>query len=202
MAKQAFLKTKSESVIKMAEVIDSSLAQTSQMLDNLRDIRYQFKLNDLSATIDEALKKDAAYFESRRIQIIFDNQKYDRELLNLYFDSFHMMRVFVNLFNNAVEAIEALNCEQGFIHIDIAVQFQWIFIIIEDNGMGIKRTALKNLFKPFSSGKAGSPHWGLGLSYAYKVINAHWGYLRIESRHGMGTTVQIMLPRIRKRKTG
>jgi signal transduction histidine kinase len=113
-----------------------------------------------------------------------------------------MMRVFINLFNNAVEAIEAVNREQGFIHIDIAVQFQWIFIIIEDNGVGIERKALKNIFKPFSSGNAGGSHWGLGLSYAYKVINAHWGYLRIESRYGTGTTVQIMLPRIRKRKAG
>jgi signal transduction histidine kinase len=202
MAKQAFWETKTESVIKMTEIIDSSLAQTSQMLDNLRDIRYQFKLNDMIANINEALKKNAAYFESRRIQIIFDSQKYDRELLNLCFDSFHMMRVFINLFNNAVEAIEAVNREQGFIHIDIAVQFQWIFIIIEDNGVGIERTALKNLFKPFSSGKAGGPHWGLGISYAHKVINAHWGYLRIESKYGTGTTVQIMLPRIRKRKAG
>jgi signal transduction histidine kinase len=202
IAKQAFLETKNESVIKMTEVINSSLAQTSQMLDNLRDIRYQFKLNDLITNINEALEKNAAYIESRKIQIIFDSRKYDRELLNLCFDSFHMMRVFINLFDNAIEAIEAVNREQGFIHIDIAVQFQWIFIIIKDNGVGMKRTVLKHLFKPFSSGKAGSPHWGLGLSYAYKVINAHWGYLRIESKYGTGTTVQIMLPKIKKRSTG
>jgi signal transduction histidine kinase len=202
MAKQAFGETRAESVIKMVETIDSSLVQTSQMLDNLRNIRYQFKLNDLISNINEALKKNRAYFESRRIKIIFDSQKYDRELLNLCFDSFHMMRVFINLFNNAVEAIEAANREQGFIYIDIAVQFQWIFIIIEDNGIGIERAALKHLFKPFSSGKAGGLHWGLGISYAHKVINAHWGHLRIESGYGTGTAVQIMLPRIKKRKVG
>jgi signal transduction histidine kinase len=199
MAKQAFGETKNDSVTKMAELIDSSLIQTSQMLDNLRGIRYQFNLNDLIVVINEALKKDEAYFESRRIKIIFDSEKYDHELLNLRFDDFHMTRVFVNLFNNAVEAIEAANHKQRFIRIDIAVQFQWIFIIIEDNGVGIKKAVLKNLFKPFASNKTGNLHWGLGLSYVHKVINAHWGHLRIESKYAIGTTVQIMLPRIRNR---
>jgi signal transduction histidine kinase len=53
---------------------------------------------------------------------------------------------------------------------------------------------LKHLFDPYYSDKTGTRHWGLGLSYAYKVVKSHWGHIRVESKWGEGTSVQIILP--------
>jgi signal transduction histidine kinase len=195
LAKKCFGDTSSESAAKILELTESSLAQTSQMLDALRDIRYKFRHNDLIAAIDDALEKTAPDIKSPDIKILFDKDKYERDLLVFRFDYFHVVHTFVNLLKNAVEAITSANRELGFIRIDIAVQFQWVFIIIEDNGIGIKGEMLRNLFKPFSGSKHGNLNWGLGLSCSYKIIKAHWGHLRIESKYGKGSIVQIMLPK-------
>ncbi len=198
LAKESFTDTYNEAAGKIVELTESSLVQTSQMLETLRSIRYQFKKNNLLEAINEALDKSAPYIKQQGIKILFKKEVYDQDLLVFRFDYFHIVRVLVNLFDNAAEAIAGTNRESGFIRIDIAALFQWVFIIIEDNGMGIKKTALKSLFKPFSSTKSGKLNWGLGLSYAYKIIKAHWGQLRVESTYGGGTIIQIMLPRSKK----
>ena len=43
-------------------------------------------------------------------------------------------------------------------------------------------------------------NWGLGLPYVYKVIKAHLGQIKIDSRYGRYTTVLIMLPTGKGRK--
>ena len=68
-------------------------------------------------------------------------------------------------------------------------------IVVKDNGTGIKELSFKKLFSPYYSGKNRPQNLGLGLSYVYKVIKAHLGYVWIETKHGEFTSVQIMLPR-------
>jgi signal transduction histidine kinase len=198
LAKKSFSETGNEAAGKIEELTESSLAQTSQMLETLRNIRYRFKHYSLIAALNDALEKTVPCIKFPGISLVFDKEKYKPDSLMLRFDYFHIVQVFVNLLNNAVEAIEGAGRDRGIIRVDITVQFQWIFVIIEDNGIGIKKETMKNLFKPFSGSKPGNLNWGLGLSYAYKVIKAHWGYLRIESKYGEGTSVLIMLPKAKK----
>lgn len=180
---------------KIEELSNSSLKRTSEMLDSLRQIRYIFKNNDIGEVIDEAISKVSL---PPNTVINWNKEQYDSRLLVSRFDYYHMVRVFINIFNNAIESIQAARREHGVIKVDIGLQFQWLIIVIQDNGTGIKKDALKKVFSPYYSGKSGPLNWGLGLSYAHKVVKAHLGQLRLESQYGEATSVQIMLPKITK----
>jgi signal transduction histidine kinase len=195
LAKQAVQEQdKPEAMLQTAEKIlnltDMSLKKTSETLDALRDQRYQFRENSLIAVLEDAAAKADL---DKDIAILWDKNKWDARLAKCQFDYYHMSQVLVNLLNNAADAIRASG-RKGSILIDVVIQFQWIFIIIQDNGIGIKKAAVKHLFEPYYSDKTGTRHWGLGLSYAYKVVKSHWGQIRVESKWGEGTSMQIILP--------
>ena len=70
-----------------------------------------------------------------------------------------------------------------------------ISINISDNGEGIKRSIIKNIFKPgVTSKKRG---WGLGLSLSKRIVEEyHKGSLFVmQSEKGVGTTFTIRLPK-------
>ena len=59
---------------------------------------------------------------------------------------------------------------------------------------------INNIFKEFYTSKSRSNNnWGLGLYYTYKVVKKHMGYVSVESKVGVKTTFQIVLPRWNKK---
>ena len=65
-------------------------------------------------------------------------------------------------------------------------------VSITDSGIGIPEENLSRIFDPyFSTKKAGS---GLGLATLYSIVKNHGGYISVESRLGLGTTVHVNLP--------
>jgi len=115
---------------------------------------------------------------------------YDAALPPLNIDREQLKRVFVNLFENALEAMS----NRG--RIWITTRFdrprQKAVVMIEDEGVGIQEEDLDKLFLPhFSRKKTGS---GLGLAIVHRIINDHNGQIRVASREPKGTTVVIELP--------
>jgi len=115
---------------------------------------------------------------------------YDPAVPLLNIDREQLKRVFVNLFENAVEAM----ANRG--RIWITTRFdrprQKVAVVIEDEGAGIQAEDMDKLFLPhFSRKKTGS---GLGLAIVHRIINDHNGQIRIANREPKGTTVVIELP--------
>jgi two-component system nitrogen regulation sensor histidine kinase NtrY len=109
-------------------------------------------------------------------------------LLNI--DREQFKRVFVNLFENAVEAMS------GRGRIWVTTRFDLprrkAVVSIEDEGSGIQSEDLDKLFVPhFSRKKTGS---GLGLAIVHRIINDHNGQIQIGPREPKGTSVVIELP--------
>jgi CheY-like chemotaxis protein len=75
---------------------------------------------------------------------------------------------------------------------------RWIRIGIIDQGMGISKDNLANIFDPYFTTKAmGS---GLGLATSYSIIKSHGGMLFAESEVGIGSTFSFVLPAISQGK--
>lgn len=100
-----------------------------------------------------------------------------------------LIQVFMNLFNNAVEAKGnhalkvSLQCMRD--EKDIIFQFK-------DNGVGIENQKLKYIFDPFFSTK--DTGTGLGLSLSKKIIELHGGSLSVSSTPCKGTIFMIKIP--------
>ncbi len=101
-----------------------------------------------------------------------------------------LQQVFLNLFLNAIQAIEhngkiivtAVEDSDKFIRVDVT-----------DTGKGIKPEDLKHIFTPFYTTKGVGRGTGLGLSVTYSLIKKHGGHIEVHSELGKGTTFSVYL---------
>ncbi|ACN14229.1 putative nitrogen regulation protein (PAS/PAC domain protein) [Desulforapulum autotrophicum HRM2] len=112
----------------------------------------------------------------------------DLPAINL--DRQQMKQAFINLFDNAVAAIN----KQGKINIDILFDpiLSIVRIEIADNGKGISDEEKTRLFEPyFSTKKSGM---GLGLAIVSSIITDHKGMIRVQDNQPVGARFIIELP--------
>ncbi len=101
-------------------------------------------------------------------------------------------QVFINIFQNAIHAIE----NKGIIDIftEVNKEKKIILIKIKDNGAGISEQNLEKIFDPFFTTKEVGKGTGLGMSISLQIINEHNGEITYNSSKGKGTEVVISLP--------
>ncbi len=200
---------------KVAELIDAIEEQTKALslhresvrlcknsLDGI--MRIQELVNSLRnfSRLDEAACKSAKITElldsSLRITEHLFREK-NIEVVRAYTDDptvlcypAQLNQVFLNLFVNAVQAIEH---DKGKVVISVTSSPDWAEIKVSDNGVGIKPEHLKKIFEPFFTTKEVGKGTGLGLSIAYKIVEKHHGKIEVESQVGQGATFTVKLPR-------
>jgi signal transduction histidine kinase len=106
-------------------------------------------------------------------------------------DPFQMKELFVNILNNAFDAVSGQNSS-----IMIAaklINHKSIEVCFHDNGVGINSTDIAKVFEPFFTTKAKGT--GLGLTVCHQIVTLHNGAIAIKSPNGQGTTVTVTLPR-------
>ena len=103
-------------------------------------------------------------------------------------DSDRMKRAFVNLIENAIDAMP----DGGTLTISSRQLNGFVEIAFSDTGTGIAEKAMKNLWKPLQTTKAKG--MGMGLAICKRIIDAHGGKVSVESKTGHGTAFTIQLP--------
>ncbi|MBD2015043.1 GAF domain-containing protein [Microcoleus sp. FACHB-53] len=113
-------------------------------------------------------------------------------------------QVFLNIINNAIEAIDEeiekrLAANLSFspqIHIKTEVlEPDEVLIRITDNGTGMTEKDIRQIFNPFFTTKPVGKGTGLGLAICYQiVVENHKGMLRCKSNPGQGTEFLIQIP--------
>ena len=119
----------------------------------------------------------------------------------IWADELHLTNVFTNLLDNA---IKYQNKEEPYIKVTAEnVNNNYIQIEINDNGSGISHENLKKVFDKFYRVPTGNVHavkgFGLGLSYAKKIVEMHHGTIKVSSELGKGSTFTVILP-VRRKK--
>ncbi len=108
------------------------------------------------------------------------------EETKLRFDREQMKRVFLNLFDNAIRAMEG----QGRIQVRLLNENGHLCIEVRDTGPGIPEEIHDRLFEPYFSRHGGS---GLGLAIVNSIIQEHRGRIRVEKSQS-GACFLIELP--------
>jgi ligand-binding sensor domain-containing protein/signal transduction histidine kinase len=112
-----------------------------------------------------------------------------------------LARVFLNLLNNAIDALheQCLSAGPSFhpvLTVSTEVRGREIAVLFADNGTGIPEHIREKIFQPFFTTKPTGSGTGLGLSISYDiVVNGHNGQMLVDSIEGKGTTFSVMLPR-------
>lgn len=105
-------------------------------------------------------------------------------------DENRLKQVFINILDNSFK----FTSEKGCISICSKGSDDGIFISIKDNGCGIDKEDLPKVTHKFYKGSNNYSGSGIGLSVCEEIINLHGGRLRIDSKAGEGTLVEIYLP--------
>lgn len=149
-----------------------------------RDTDPSINYNLVSSAIDNILlEKQAEYHESEvNFQTDISQEHY---LLFAKFNSIEIKEILSNLINNAVESFAD--------HIQIRVTLkQHVIITIQDNGKGIPKEMLENVFELGVSYEK-EQGTGLGLAHAKHHIESWGGQITLCSEPNVGTTVTLKL---------
>ncbi|MCK9616500.1 MAG: ATP-binding protein [Lentimicrobiaceae bacterium] len=125
---------------------------------------------------------------SNNIEIVFEQV----QPIYVFADKKQLNRVFVNLIKNSIQAI-GYN-EKGKIDIQIKLLNKKVFIMVSDNGHGIRDDQMGKIFSPNFTTKSGG--MGLGLAIVKNIITETGGEITFKSTQEKGTTFTIVLPEI------
>lgn len=176
-----------EAVKKILLLIDESLENANRIVNDLLDYSKEIKLEKSTTTLNSLLLSSLK--ETRLTRAVHLENLVD-DSLKVNVDVYKMKRVFINLINNAVDAMP----EGGTIKIESLVNESSISISFSDTGKGISQENINKLWKPLFTTK--TKGIGLGLVICKRFIEAHNGTITVTSEEGKGTTFTITLPTI------
>jgi len=169
-------------------VIDSALTMQKivhDVLDFSKPLQLTLKQEDIREVIAKSCQFCDAKAAGEGVNLL---TKIPESPIYIELDSFHMERALINLVSNAIEA----SGRGQEVKIDIAPRKDTLVITIVDQGTGMDRKTLENIFTPFYTKKKEGT--GLGMPIVKKVVEAHEGKLSVDSKPGKGTEVKIELP--------
>lgn len=108
-------------------------------------------------------------------------------------DALELQQVFINLIINAEFFMSQYHGE-GRLTITTQQRSDGVEVVITDDGPGISKSQLSQIFSPFFTTKKNGEGTGLGLSICRGIVNRHGGCIRAESEVGKGTRFIVELP--------
>lgn len=184
-------------IINYVQLIYDSAKNSQKLLDNLyewtksQSENLDFKLESLN--LHNLLNNNIEIFNFQSITkkiTITNHVNYD---YNVFVDKNMANTIFRNIISNAIKFTDT----NGNIDIYANRKGNFIEIIIEDDGVGIRENNLKDIFaikvKTFSKDTEGNTGTGLGLILCKEFVEKNEGKIWIESTEGIGTRVHIIL---------
>lgn len=170
------IKTRSQGLLKFAKTY-RSLSKVTHL--NLQKV----KVTELFQSIELLM---APSIKAKNIEIEFSVSS---KRLELDIDVHLIEQVLINLILNARDACQ--NSENPFIRIKASqTQNQQIVIKIYDNGIGISKEIMENIFVPFFTSKATGS--GIGLSLCKQIMLLHKGRILVNSKENEGTVFSLI----------
>ncbi|CAM9863254.1 unnamed protein product [Chrysoparadoxa australica] len=154
-----------------------------------RNLTLNMISKDINSTIEQVV--DSLKYEANNKSV-----KVVKELGPLYpiqFDPNLMVRVLSNLIENAIK----YSGEGSTVEVKTWDDEKWVYVEIQDNGVGIPPGDLENIFEKFYRVKNDASHsikgTGLGLYLVKYFVELHGGSIDVFSEVGQGTKFQIKL---------
>ena len=111
----------------------------------------------------------------------------------VYVDATQLQQVFVNLVNNAAQAIEGSGVG-GRIVIRAMPWLDGVAVTVEDDGPGVPAGIAQRIFEPFFTTKPAGEGTGLGLSICQGIVKEHGGRLALVTTGRRGAVFKVELP--------
>jgi len=140
--------------------------------------------------MERVLKLTAYRFRSDNVSI---QTHYAKDCPSVWIKANTIQQVFLNLINNALDALK--ESEKKEITINIRPEGEFLLTTISDTAGGIAQDQIDKIFEPFFTTKSAGKGTGLGLSISRSIIEQHAGFILCESEIGVGTKFTVKLPK-------
>jgi PAS domain S-box-containing protein len=182
-----------ESARKDLRVILQEAQRTKQIVQNLlsfaRQVPPQKKPVQINAILRRTVQLRAYDLHSRGVEVV---EQLDADLLPAIGDSHQLQQVFLNILNNAYDAVRDTG-RPGRINIRTTNLGAFVEVSFRDNGYGISFP--ERIFDPFFTTKEIGKGTGLGLSICYGIVREHAGEILCHNNAGgQGATFVVRLP--------
>ena len=188
-----------EYMLQKLEQINKNSNRLLKLVNNLIDITkfeygsYELRLENLNIVevVEDIVLASVDYSACKDIDLIFDTD--DEEIITAI-DKDKIERVILNLLSNAIKFTD----KDGIIYVYIKRVDDSVSISVQDNGIGIPKDKLEEIFNrfyqvsdPLKKHEEGS---GIGLCIVEEIINLHSGKINVTSKVNEGTNFEIILP--------
>ena len=166
------------------DVLDMAKIEAGKMQITTRPI-------DASDAVDAAIRLIRRRASDKGVTLSFDP---DDDLPEIRGDHRAIKQMTLNLIANAIKFTD----NGGAIDVTVTRDHDWLVIRVKDTGVGISQEDIPRLGQIFEQAKSPDGRQmqgsGLGLALTKSFAEMHGGYLSIQSKVGVGTTVSIYLP--------
>jgi two-component system NtrC family sensor kinase len=166
--------------------------RTQHIVQNLLSFARQQKPERSTVQVNKILEDTLVLreFDMKHSNIVIQRE-FDPDLPVIAGDFHQLEQVFLNILNNAVDAIQEKG-GPGEIWIRTRVLGSRVQIEFTDSGPGVSNP--HRIFDPFYTTKPVGKGTGLGLSICYGIIKEHGGEIQVRNTHPQGATFAISLP--------
>lgn len=144
---------------------------------------------DIAEVVEASVEGLRDRLSEQRLTLEFD---VPRNIGTFRVDAQRVRQILFNLVSNAIRFSNA----DGHIRVSAAKEGNFVTFTVSDDGVGIPRSMLPAVFRPFETqareGRRGGA--GLGLSIVKSLVELHGGSVEIASEEGKGTTATVRLP--------
>lgn len=169
----------------MLQEIDRLDSVVNALLDFGRPSESRFQHVSPQPALDEVVLLTRQFARQQKVRVKYD---YDKALPEVWADEDRLKQVFVNLISNAIQFMP----DGGDLVIKTFAERASLRISFADTGIGIPAEVRERIFDPFYTTRAGGS--GLGLSIVHRIVDAHNGYINVNSKEGDGATFTVVLP--------
>jgi len=178
-----------ESIDQIALQVERGRQITEGLLGFARKAETKIEMIDVRSLVPEIVGLIERRAQVQNVRII---QEFDADLPHFRSDPHLLQQVFLNLLNNAVDALKHKG--GGEIRVKASTIGEDTVIAVEDNGGGIPPENMEKIFLPFFTTKPVGEGTGLGLSTCYGIVDRLGGQITVTSELNVGTVFTIRLP--------
>jgi two-component system sensor histidine kinase PhcS len=181
--------------VEIVSDIEEGVGRVQRIVSDLRTFTHpksgDADLIDLEETVAKALRF-LSYELKDKIKVNLNIPK-DQQVLA---DRNKLIQVFVNLFQNSMDALNEKKFVEEEPHLDIQSQAAngRVLVSIRDNGIGISPEDMDKIFDPFFTTKEVGQGIGLGLSLCFRILNELGGSISVKSEKGKFTEFNLEIP--------
>ena len=189
--------SKREEYISFTELILKEVRRVNGIIEQFLTLSRPFQLTLKESSLQDLLNHLVTLFREEASSLgITLEAEIPPDLPLIKIDPEKLTQALINIMKNGMQAMG----QGGTLRIETKSLKDRVEVMISDSGSGIPPDQMEKIFNYYYTTKEKGV--GLGLPIAHRIIEAHEGHLKIESRVGVGTKVTVTLPVEKRNEAG